>query len=397
MNSAETRNGRSEMTLETINFSSPNADISTVQQLLSNWYFQFNSSAIHSSESSVFPGQNKSDKLLQLKHYISQIPPKLMVEFLEGGRINDKEQYIRLLQATIINLSDALCESVLDTDGICQLLEETLDFIQAFFYQHYDFDYRSTKYLFKTFYNGISLKLDYWLVKSNHSSLIADMKNWLCEANSFSASQLTYRKVFYLKSLLSKFEQATSIISEDYIRHTFVRYNFNAEYVIEYEKDLITQQISNTGNHTDLIAFLLEEKNRVNKICIYSKVRFDNYALSVKEQILLFIDEQIKEAKIRFNRTKDNDILLDPDSKIQTTLSVAKLAVLVRLLVADKIIINKTIAPMLRTITKLFSTLQKDEISFGSFETKYHAPDKNTINMMKEMLQKWVLLIGKLQ
>jgi hypothetical protein len=51
---------------------------------------------------------------------------------------------------------------------------------------------------------------------------------------------------------------------------------------------------------------------------------------------------------------------------------------------------------MLRLVSKIFTTLQKDEISFGSLETKYHSPDKNTISMMKDMLAKWLGILGKL-
>lgn len=51
---------------------------------------------------------------------------------------------------------------------------------------------------------------------------------------------------------------------------------------------------------------------------------------------------------------------------------------------------------MNRTICLETSTLQKDEISFGSLETKFHAPDKATLNTMKEMLGKWVNILIRL-
>lgn len=82
--------------------------------------------------------------------------------------------------------------------------------------------------------------------------------------------------------------------------------------------------------------------------------------------------------------------------KIHTSLSVAKLALIIRLLVVDKIIINRTVAPMLRIVAKLFTTLQKDEISFASVETKFHAPDKATISSVRDMLFKWIGILDKL-
>ena len=57
---------------------------------------------------------------------------------------------------------------------------------------------------------------------------------------------------------------------------------------------------------------------------------------------------------------------------------------------------NSYIAPMLSVAAKIFTILQKDDISFGSLETKYHAPDKATINAVKDMLFKWINILGKL-
>ena len=117
---------------------------------------------------------------------------------------------------------------------------------------------------------------------------------------------------------------------------------------------------------------------------------------SLKEQINGWIDEEVKFLENVQLPEKVGDKLNENEDKIHTSLSVAKLAVLLRLLVIDKIIINRTVAPMLRVAAKIFTTLQKDDISFGSLETKYHAPDKATINAVKDLLFKWINILGKL-
>ena len=117
---------------------------------------------------------------------------------------------------------------------------------------------------------------------------------------------------------------------------------------------------------------------------------------SLKEQINGWIDEEVKFLENVQLPEKVADKLNENEDKIHTSLSVAKLAVLLRLLVIDKIIINRTVAPMLRLAAKIFTTLQKDDISFGSLETKYHAPDKAIINAVKDLLFKWINILGKL-
>jgi hypothetical protein len=144
------------------------------------------------------------------------------------------------------------------------------------------------------------------------------------------------------------------------------------------------------------IRILRNELVKINQLRVKQGFCFEINMPNIKTQLHDWVIAEIKLQELSNQRKSDKDLLLDAESKIQTSLSVAKLAVLIRLMVADKIIINKTVAPMLRTVAKLFTTLQKDEISFGSLETKYHAPDKATLDVMKEIMQKWAALTNRL-
>ncbi len=117
---------------------------------------------------------------------------------------------------------------------------------------------------------------------------------------------------------------------------------------------------------------------------------------SLKEQVNSWIDEESKFFENDHSIEKVENGTGQNECKIHTTLSVAKLALLIRLFVIDKIIINRTVAPMLRTMAKLFITLQREEISFGSMETKYHAPDKATISAVRDILFKWICILDRL-
>ena len=107
---------------------------------------------------------------------------------------------------------------------------------------------------------------------------------------------------------------------------------------------------------------------------------------SLKEQINDWTDEEIKFLENVQLPEKVADKLNENEDKIHESLSVAKLSVLLRLLVIDKIIIVRTVTQMLRVAAKIFTTLQKDDIFFGSLTNKYEAPDKATINAVKDLL-----------
>ena len=180
------------------------------------------------------------------------------------------------------------------------------------------------------------------------------------------------------------------------IKEALYYLNYNEDNFVTYEygwlKELTTELLTNQ----EKIAALRFEQKKINQLPSKPNCCYNPNMPSLKEQINGWIDEEVKFLENVQIPEKVADKLNENEDKIHTSLSVAKLAVLLRLLVIDKIIINRTVAPMLRVAAKIFTTLQKDDISFGSLETKYHAPDKATINAVKDLLFKWINILGKL-
>jgi hypothetical protein len=368
----------------------------TVQQALSKWYgFLKAANSRTESTASLFEDFKITGTLKSLQADLKIIPELLMDELINNDAISDKRQYIRLVQALLINLSDILPESEMH-EQLCDEAETVLQFMQNFLYQYYDFDFKLSMFYLKHLQNSISLKLEYWKIKLFQSPIIDVLQECINEKFTSPENYLTFRKVNYLKNIFRQIESSTYIINEAYIRQLFFNNNFNAAGFIDYEINLIKNKLIDENSVAENIALLKAEQFQISQLKERSAAGYELNHPSVKKQLTDWVIEKIKQEELSNLKGKDKDLQIDPESKIQTSLSVAKLAVLIRLLVADKIIINKSVAPMLRTVAKLFTTLQKDEISFGSLETKYHAPDKATLNIMKEMLQKWGAMVGKL-
>ncbi|PMX20565.1 hypothetical protein, partial [Pseudomonas sp. MPR-R2A4] len=81
------------------------------------------------------------------------------------------EQYIRLVQALLVNLNDVLVIKK-EEEGLLEEIEKVLLFIQNFFYQYFDFEYRVSAYCEKQLQDNIYLKLSYWKIKLHDSPLI---------------------------------------------------------------------------------------------------------------------------------------------------------------------------------------------------------------------------------
>ena len=206
----------------------------------------------------------------------------------------------------------------------------------------------------------------------------------------------TYRQINYYKDLYHQFLSGDGTLTSSFIRDAFYKLNYNNESFILNEYERLNKGCSQLHSIKEKIAFLSYELKKVNQFFSTPRNGFVQFLPSVKEQVGNWIIEEIRFSEKGTLPAEYINALSEPDSKIHTSLSVAKLAVIIRLLVVDKIIINRTVAPMLRIVTKTFSTLQKDDISIGSLETKYHAPGKTTINSVRDMLFKWINILAKL-
>ena len=208
---------------------------------------------------------------------------------------------------------------------------------------------------------------------------------------------ITYSKLAYRKKLITELLSPDNApLTTQAIRAKLYFLNFNEDNFVAYEYARLQKITENTAGNKEKITALLYEQKMINQLPTILNLACNTFMPSLKEQLKGWIEEEIKYLEKGSFTDKSETANTEKEDKIHTTLSVAKLALIIRLLVVDKIIINRTVAPMLRIVAKLFTTLQKEDISFGSLETKYHAPDKATINTVKDMLFKWINILGKL-
>ncbi len=369
----------------------------SVQQALSKWYAILNKRANNAlRDGYIFHNLLEEDLCNSLVTDVELIPALLMEEFISSTIAFDKEQYIKLVQALLNNISDEVFVTVKVDNTVCASIENTLGFLQNFFYQYFDTNSRLTKFRYRQFKDCSKLKIDYLQMKLNNSELIRVFQNAISEQNTFEDVPITWHQLIYLQNIIQEIETGLASIPENSLRDLLYYHNFNSLCFIDYELDLLKTELENNPVYADRVSFLQSKLVSVLQLKVKSTTNFDCKQLSVKKQLIEWINAEIKQIEVKEKTANGSDLQIAAESKIQTTLSVAKLAVLIRLLVVDKIIINPTIAPMLKTVSKLFTTLQKDEISFGSLETKYHAPDKATLSMMKDIMQKWTGILGKL-
>lgn len=223
-------------------------------------------------------------------------------------------------------------------------------------------------------------------------SVFENVKSFLSD----DGREIRYKDISYHEVLLNELSNLPAPPSNQQVREILYFLNYNHEAFLEHEITRLLELTAHAENKKHKIALLKWEQKLINQYRVKMHISYDDSMASLQDQLNRWINEEVKYLESDYTHLKVGSSISDYADKIQTSLSVAKLAVIIRLLVIDKIIINRSVAPMLRIVSKVFSTLQKDDVSFGSLEAKYHAPDKTTIAAVRDMLFKWINILGKL-
>ena len=347
----------------------------------------------------------------ELSAVLKQKSKEFFIQSIIGKiAVQDKLELTSIAQSIITRLLDQIFIIEQKQQGktenksvqiISEHVKEVFEFIKEYFSSYFDYTQKVPSYLLLQYReslkaNAESLKK---LVVSNGIEMedIGVVVSEIIEHTITERTEInTYNQIIYYKDLFHQFLSGDGTLTCSFIRDTLYKFNYNSENFIVNEYERLNKASSQLHSIKEKIASLSYELKKVNQFLCTSKNAFMQYIPSVKEQVGNWIIEEIRFLEKGTLPIEYANTLNEPENKIHTSLSVAKLAVIIRLLVVDKIIINRTVAPMLRIVGKTFSTLQKDDISIGSLETKYHAPDKATISAMKDMLFKWINILGKL-
>ncbi|MEO6508797.1 MAG: hypothetical protein ABIO02_02495 [Patescibacteria group bacterium] len=335
----------------------------------------------------------------------------LITEIIEEPKIRDKQLYVQVNQSMLIRLLNKL-SSYSQTPGLSEKVKELYSTIS----QHLDTVLNFIEDLFGNYFDrNEKVPIGYLMISINEiGRQFESLKNALTKNqvidltlqsilfNNFNQFRLStnaapsYIKLAYQKDLMNELLTDGALTSENSIREILFYFNFNNDDYVAYlyEKLNAVSETQQTKKEK-IIALRFEQKNmnqlRTKLNCYYSPIM-----PPLKEQVNNWIEEEIKFLEIEAVPESSPKTGNEPDDKIHTSLSVAKLALLLKLMVIDKIITNRVVTHVLRIAARTVTTLQKENIAFGSMETKYHNPDRGTISAVKDILFRWINILNKL-
>ncbi|HEX8357208.1 MAG TPA: hypothetical protein VF610_07355 [Segetibacter sp.] len=336
----------------------------------------------------------------------------LLIEgVIDRQKIMDKQQYVQVVQAMLIRLLDKLhfyketkgleTSLVYLYNAVSQHLEEVLNFIEDFFSNYFDRNEKvPTPYLLISIEELCKqleqlqalLEVNEAIDRELTDILVQNFKAFC----SIKSSGPTYNELLYQKDLMSELLSDNVLASESSISEVLFYFNFNEDDYVAYLFNKLKAVTETYNSNKEKIAALRYEQKTINQLSTKLNCYLSPYMPPLKEQVNCWIEEEIK-----FLQTEPAFPLpaieaKEVGNKIETSLSVSKLALLVRLMVIDKVITNRVVAQVLRVVIRTVATSQSENIGFSSFESKYHKTDKGTITAVKDMLFRWINILNQL-
>ena len=136
-----------------------------------------------------------------------------------------------------------------------------------------------------------------------------------------------------------------------------------------------------------------------NQLQLKSGLVFKPGLPSIKDQIGSWICEELyfleKRQRLLYQAPsqKTEDQVNEP--KVQTSLSVAHLALAVKLLIESKVITNKNSSELLRMVARNFKTDRQELISEDSLRNKSYNFESATVNRLKDEIIGLMNLVRK--
>ena len=140
----------------------------------------------------------------------------------------------------------------------------------------------------------------------------------------------------------------------------------------------------------DLIEFYSLELKKINQIPVKPGMVYKTTLPSAREQIGCWICEELayleKKQKLLAPVSAVRVGEQNEFSKVRTSLSVAQLALAVKLLTETKVITNKNAAELMRIIAGSFRTDRQEVISEESLRNKSYSFETSTVSRVKDVI-----------
>ena len=334
------------------------------------------------------------------------------------------ESYFRKHQAIITKLSDIVFNylhpgrsesiyhltnenSILDFyKEISRIPEDLLSFIEINYPGYFDREAKISN--FTRWSKSPEIKRNLRLIKKRLEIFELEEKliKVICDPfeTFLSAEKNTsYRNMAYLKELqhvLLYFIRKNKIENaNDQVCQLLLYRNFNSLRFYNYYINQLEERTRSFNTIPEQIEFYSLKIKLINQLQLKSGLVFKPGLPSIKDQIGSWICEELyfleKRQRLLNQEPLQKNEVQPNEPKVQTRLSVAHLALAVKLLVDSKVITNKNSSELLRMVARNFKTDRQELISEDSLRNKSYNIESSTVDRLKDEIIGLMNLVRK--
>ena len=164
-------------------------------------------------------------------------------------------------------------------------------------------------------------------------------------------------------------------------------YNYNSLEYLEYVKTKMKRELENESDYLKKIMLLTKHLNHICKIPQRKSLAFCKDFPSLQDMLTHWLNKTIKQYRKILENTIPNQLPSFAEKKIETSLSVAQTAALLKLLHQGGIITNKVQNDVLQVVSRAFKSKRMEEIALGSLQNKYYNVEDKANESLKTILQ----------
>jgi hypothetical protein len=207
------------------------------------------------------------------------------------------------------------------------------------------------------------------------------------------AKKPKFNQLTYLRKLVTEIEKISSHSKdpECKIKGALLHINYNSFNFHRYLTNEIYEAVEKQDNRSEAINTLIMFRKKLNQTIPFPKIAYREDRQSQLKMTLEYVKEEIA----YYNQTQtfgSSQVQNTNSSKLKSGISVAQLALFIRLCRETGIIVNENKTEVLRKSTETLKTKHSTHISVNSLQSKYHNVETGTVKNLKpkiiEMLNK---------
>ena len=315
--------------------------------------------------------------------------------------VQDHQQALLTFTSQVLQYLDEESPQVYTFTGDCGLpdvyrlifmsLEQLISYVEEHFLQYLDTTapapYRRRVLQFASLTKQLDTLESFLQQSSIETALLKVLEEPFEQIRQLHQREVSYRQLHYYQKLLQALEALVAeqpTLTEELVVALLFRLNFNSPAFLQWLTGEIAQRLATTDAVEEKRSLLYYYRKHYKQLLLQPEDAYQYGQAAIDEQILAWISEEIRywEQEPITQHTLANSE--SSNQRIKTTMTVAQIALLLRLFREVNLFPRQNQANVFRQFSSILYSLKQEEVSADSLRGKYAQHDSHTIDVLKE-------------